>query len=258
MKYIYVNVEGWLTGTIFQSMTKGEGAIWHELCMIAGIGKGRYGYIEKAKGLGYERSELLNLCNCFSAEDINLFDSCIKKCVDGVQLGKFFDEPRMVVEDNGVYKILNWNKYQHPDYPQGYTEDEAKAIIKERRKARQATKGTQTEKELDAGYAAAEHAKKAMEINPVIATRIVTDINKKIYGNLGNVPDVDMQTGELTQNKRIETSCKCNECGGIFITDVGVDEERIKDDSGKFIIDLTCSDCRNKESLGRIQPKEDK
>jgi hypothetical protein len=201
VKFIYVNIEGWLTGTIFQSMSKGEAAIWHEFNLLGGDGKGRYGYIEKVKGLGYTRQELLNKCNCFSNEDIALFDSCMKKCLEGIQLGSYFDEPRILAHPNGIYEIINWTKYQHPDYIKGCTEDEARELRRKKREATKSTEGLQVDNELNSAQAASDLAKKALQVNPHVARRVVTDYDKKMYGQADGAPKLDEDTGELQKDE---------------------------------------------------------
>jgi hypothetical protein len=138
VKYIYINIEGWLGGTVFQYLTKAEVAIWSELVVLGGKGtNSRYGFVELSRNLPFSRSQLLTECNCFSDEDIATFDSCMDKCVNGHD----GDAPRLILHPNGVIEIINWSTYQHPDFPKGYTPDEAKALKKERTAEKAAYKG---------------------------------------------------------------------------------------------------------------------
>lgn len=131
MKYIALDIEGWLSGTVARFLTKAEKAIWSNLITLGGKGKGRIGYIEFEKYIPYTRQQLLTLCECFIEDDIKSFDSCMYKCLNGInEDGRVVDMPRLIKDDYGSYEIINWDSYQHSDYPKGFTEDEAKQIKK--------------------------------------------------------------------------------------------------------------------------------
>lgn len=130
MKYIALDIDGWLGGTCARFLTKAEKGIWSDLLVLGGKGKGRFGFIESDKGLGYSRNQLLAQCQCFTDEDIATFDSCLDKCLNGVTEGDFTDAPRLGLHPDNVYEIINWDKYQHSLYPKGLTEVEAKALKK--------------------------------------------------------------------------------------------------------------------------------
>jgi hypothetical protein len=204
MKYIAIDINGWLNGTVCRFLSKAEKSIWSDLLVLGGAGDGRLGFVEAAKGIAYSRQELLSLCHCFTDEDILAFDSCLKKCCDGViKDGVTADEPRMKVE-NGIIEIVNWDTYQHSDYPKGYTEDEAKALKKKRKEAERSTDNLEIDKELNSAFASADLTKKALQINPHITRRVVTDFDKKKYGNASKAPKLDTDTGELKNGEKNE------------------------------------------------------
>lgn len=197
MKYIAIDINGWLNGTVCRFLSKAEKSIWSDLLVLGGAGDGRLGFVEAAKGIAYSRQELLALCHCFSTEDIACFDSCLKKCCEGIiKNGIVTDEPRIKI-DNGIIEIVNWDSYQHSDYPKGYTEDEAKAMKKQRKDATKSTDNLEIDKELNSAFAAADLTKKALQVNPHIARRVVTDYDKKMYGQADSAPTLDEDTGEL-------------------------------------------------------------
>lgn len=126
MRYIAIDIDSWLEGSMCQTLNKAEVGVWTFLLVLGGRGKGRFGFIELAKDIPYSRQKLLSLCNCYTDEDVQIFDSCMKKCLNGYG----GDDPRLLQHQSGVYEIINWDKYQSGLYPKGLTETEAKAFKK--------------------------------------------------------------------------------------------------------------------------------
>lgn len=149
MKYIALDIDGWLGGTCARFLTKSEKAIWSDLIVLGGKGKGRFGFIELQKGVPYSRQQLLSICQCFTDEDIAIFDSCFHKCLNGTAEGDYIDAPRLEIHGDGIYEIINWDKYQHSDFPKGLTEEEAKALKKTQADTRR--EETQLGKEINQG-----------------------------------------------------------------------------------------------------------
>lgn len=130
MKYVALDINGWLNGTVCRFLTKAEKSIWGDFIALGGDGEGRIGYIEEFKHVPYTRQALLTKTHCFTEEDIKAFDGCFKKCLEGVHIGDELDTARISIDEYGCIKIENWDTYQHSDYPQGYTEKEAKELKK--------------------------------------------------------------------------------------------------------------------------------
>jgi hypothetical protein len=204
MLYVALNINGWLNGTICRFLTKAEKAIWGDFIALGGSGEGRIGYIEEFKHIPYNRAQLLDKTHCFTEDDIKAFDSCYRKCLEGVEIGGELDKARISLDEYGCIKIENWDTYQHSDYPQGYTEAEAKALKKQKRELAKATEGLQIDNELNSAQAASDLAKKALQVNPHIARRVVTDYDKKMYGKADGAPTLNEDTGELKDTENNE------------------------------------------------------
>lgn len=171
MKYVALDIDGWLGGSCARFLRKGEKAIWSDFIVLGGKGKGRFGFIELDKGMGYTRQQLLATCQCFSDKDIALFDACVDKCVNGVHEGDFADAPRLVLHPNNVYEIINWNTYQHSRYPKGLTEAEAKALKHNRPRPEQTPMGKEIGQASFIKHTLDEAIDTAMEVNPTIADK---------------------------------------------------------------------------------------
>lgn len=146
MKYVNLNIEGWLSGTVARYLSKSEKAVWSNLIVLGGKGKGRIGYIEFEKHVPYTRGQLLVLCDCYSEEDVMAFDSCFDKCIKGIDEGEVnLDKPRLVKDKYGCFEIINWDSYQNSGYPKGFTEDEIKEQRKNDKAERQQDKPVHTQ-----------------------------------------------------------------------------------------------------------------
>lgn len=250
MKYVSVDINGWLNGTVCRFLTKSEKAIWGDFIMLGGEGEGRFGYIEEFKGVPYTKTQLLAKTHCFTPEDIAAFDSCYTKCLDGVLVdSNEIDKARITLDENDCIRIENWNTYQHSDYPQGYTEDECRKMKKAGRESKVADK-IPIEQEVGVNFAAAKLAKQAYELmaqanklNPDIAERTVFQCQAE---------EVHDKGGNYLEGTKVKT-CKCNVCGKRFRLPIEKDES--VDVVNGLIINRTCRACRNDESIKSIQPK---
>jgi hypothetical protein len=166
--------------------------------MLGGYGSGRFGYVEAAKGIAYTRGEILSLTHCFSDEDIAAFDSCIKKCVEGVTIEGVTDNARIEIDERGIIHILNWHVYQHSDFPEGLTETEAKELKKQRDAEKKAkTDQTPTEKGISAANYAKNLIKQAEKVAPEATDAILRD--KFVQRSRGK--NIDINTGKIKEGK---------------------------------------------------------
>jgi hypothetical protein len=171
LKYIALDIDGWLGGTCARFLTKSEKAIWSDLLVLGGKGKGRFGFIELDKGMPYSRQQLLSMCQCFTDEDINTFDSCLSKCINGTTEKDYTDAPRLI-DHNGIYEIMNWDKYQHSDYMQGFTEEECKEAKKQKRD--EAKSKLPIERQLGSEF----HTIEAVKNNPAVALETLNEMER--------------------------------------------------------------------------------
>jgi len=191
MKYVALDIDGWLGGTCARFLSKAEKAIWSDFIVLGGKGKGRFGFIELDKGMGYTRQQLLALCQCFTDEDVSTFNSCFDKCLNGATDGNFRDAPRLKLHPNNVYEIINWDNYQHSSYPKGLTELEAKAL--------KSSKGSPAarlpiDSEIDNAYRVTQTVKGNMPL----ASRIVHEADIQQHGSLKKAKEkADKDTGKL-------------------------------------------------------------
>lgn len=164
-----MDIEGWLGGTCARYLTKPEKAIWSDIIVLGGKGKGRFGFVELYKGAGYSRQQLLEQCQCYTLEDIATFDACIDKCVNGTTDGDYVDAPRLVLHPNNVYEIVNWDNYQHSDFPKGLTEEEAKALKRSKLKDEQPDLGKKINRASYVKHLIDTAVAKAKAVDPEIA-----------------------------------------------------------------------------------------
>lgn len=200
MKYIAIDINGWLNGTVCRFLTKAEKSVWSDLIMLGGYGSGRFGYVEAAKGIAYTRSEILSLTHCFSEEDIAAFDSCIKKCVEGVTIEGVTDKARIEVDDKGIIHILNWHVYQHSDFPEGYTEAEAKELKRQREAEKKAKLEENPKKDktpTEKSIAAASYADSLIRQAEAIAPEATDKILSEKFVKRARGKNVDPETGEI-------------------------------------------------------------
>ena len=199
MKYVALDIDGWLGGSCARYLSKAEKAIWSDIIVLGGKGKGRFGFVELDKGMGYTRQQLLAFCQCFTDEDITIFDDCVHKCVNGVPDGDFTDAPRLVLHPNNVYEIINWDTYQHSSYPKGLTEIEAKALKRSQVKPR-----LPIEADIDRAYGVTQTVKDNMDI----ARRVVHEDDIQKHGSLQKAKakrdkkakeKADSETGEIKE-----------------------------------------------------------
>jgi hypothetical protein len=239
MQYIALHINGWLNGTVCRFLTKAEKAIWGDFCALGGSGEGRIGYIEEFKHLPYSREKLLEKTHCFSDEDIAAFDSCYKKCLEGVTIADELDKARISLDEYGCIKIENWNVYQHSDYPQGYTESEAKELKRLNKSVKaKAKESIPLDTAINKEYKAKELAKQAFalmaeatKINPDIASKTVSELETNETHNRG---------GNHSKKSKI-MKCKCMDCGANFKTNIEPGE--VTNIKNGFVTTLRCKDC---------------
>jgi len=239
MKYVSININGWLNGTICRFLTKAEKAIWGDFIVCGGEGEGRIGYIEEFKHVPYPREALLAKTHCFTPEDIKAFDSCYQKCLDGVSIGGELDKARISIDEYGCIKIENWDTYQHSDYPQGYTEAECKEAKRLERETYREGKKLPIEKEMGRDFAAAKMAKEAHELlskanmlNPEITERTIAQCK---------ADDVHDKGGNYLEGTKVKR-CKCNVCGRTF--KLPIEKDEITEVVDGLVIGKTCKECR--------------
>jgi hypothetical protein len=189
MKYVAIDINGWLNGTVCRFLTKSEKAIWGDFIVLGGEGSGRIGYIEEFKYIPYSRERLLEKTHCYTEEDIASFDSCYRKCIDGVSVNNSeIDKARISVDEHGCIKIENWNTYQHSDYPQGLTEDECNEMKRANREIARESKKLPLEKKTGRDFAVVKMAKEGFEkteaanrLNKELAERTIAQCKVEAY-----------------------------------------------------------------------------
>ena len=115
MKWIKLDIEGCLSGSIRFDLTPAERSVWYELLLLAGKSRA-LGVIQASEGIAYPLS--------FIAHQLRISKSLLASTLE-----KCEKEGRLAMDDTGIH-ITNWSRYQSEyDRQKVYRQNKAKGEL---------------------------------------------------------------------------------------------------------------------------------